>query len=166
MSGHLTKWAVIVMIVTGIGSGGCGSDDAEEPAKGGTDSGGSGRAAGGGGSGSAEKAIMCGTLECQPPEPAGDLTACCLDPFTSTCGTARAGGPCGMAQASGDPRCPSVDIMGGAILPSCCNQEGKCGIDATMFGSMGCVELSAAAEMAKSMGGGSLTWPAPRSCEQ
>jgi hypothetical protein len=31
---------------------------------------------------------------------------------------------------------------------------------------MGCVELGAAAEMAKSMGGGSLMWPAPRACAQ
>ncbi|HET6333066.1 MAG TPA: hypothetical protein VFG30_07620 [Polyangiales bacterium] len=148
-------------MMTAIGAG-CGGDDAEKPASG-ANSGASGRAADGD---DADKGKTCGTKTCTVPEPAGDLTACCLDPFTSMCGVQKAGGLCGTAQNNGDPRCPSVDIMGGLLLPSCCTDDDKCGINATMFGSMGCVELGTAAEMAKTMGGANLMWPAPRACTE
>jgi hypothetical protein len=153
-------WTAIVTMMSVIGAG-CGGDDADNPASGGA----SGRAA----DSDADKGEKCGTTTCMPPEPAGDLTACCLDPFTSTCGTKKPGGQCATAQTTGDPRCPSVDIMmggmAGLLLPSCCTDDGKCGINATMFGSMGCVELGTASEMAKNMGGANLMWPAPRACD-
>jgi hypothetical protein len=153
-------WTIVVTMMSAIGAG-CGGDDAEKPASG-ANSGASGRAA----ENDADKGKTCGTKTCTVPEPAGDLAACCIDPFTSTCGVQRPGGLCGTAQTNGDPRCPSIDIMGGLVLPSCCTDDDKCGINATMFGSMGCVELGTAAEMAKTMGGANLMWPAPRACTE
>jgi hypothetical protein len=160
MNRHVTTWTMIVAVVSAFGFGACGGDDDKPSTK--TNSAGSAHAAAGSGS---DKGEACGKTTCMDPEPAGDLKACCLDPFSNKCGTKKADGPCGPAQPAGDSRCPSVDIMGGGALPSCCTTDGKCGINATMFGSMGCVELSVAAEMAKSMGGGSLMWPAPKSCD-
>jgi hypothetical protein len=158
MSRHLTTWTLVVTVLIAVGAG-CGGDDAEKPAsneKGGA----SGRAA------ETPKGLGCGTNTCMPPEPAGDLEACCLDPFSSTCGLKKPGGLCATAATNGDPRCPSVDVMAGLVLPSCCTDDGKCGINAAMFGAMGCVELGTAAEMAKTMGGASLMFPAPRACAQ
>lgn len=152
---------MIVTLLSSVSASGCGSD------KSGEDSGNAGRDTGSSGRGAAGSTdttgITCGSTTCMPPE-GGGLTACCLDPFSSTCGTSKAGGMCGTAQVTGDPRCPAVDIMMGVMLPSCCTDDGKCGIDATMFGMPGCVDLATAAEMAKSMGGASLTFPEPRAC--
>ena len=63
-----------------------------------------------------------------------------------------------------DERCPSVDVMGIFTIPSCCTEDGQCGIDATNFGG-GCVELSVAAAMAAQMGGGAIEWPKPQPCK-
>jgi hypothetical protein len=60
--------------------------------------------------------------------------------------------------------CPNVPIMG-AALPGCCTADGMCGIDASQFGSPGCVELGAAAAGAKQMGY-PISFPAPRACGQ
>jgi hypothetical protein len=161
MNRDVTTWTLIVAVVSAFGLGACGGDD-DKPTKT-TNAAGSGHASAG--TSGADKGMPCGKTTCMDPDPPGDFKACCLDPFASTCGSQKAGGPCGPAQPAGDSRCPSVDIMGGGALPSCCTTDGKCGINATMFGSMGCVELGVAAEMAKSMGGGSLMWPAPKSCD-
>jgi hypothetical protein len=151
---------MIVVTMAAFGAG-CGGDDAAKPAKD-EDKGAAGRAA----DGDSKGGVPCGMKTCMPPEPAGDLTACCLDPFSSTCGTSKAGGICATAATNGDPRCPSVSVMGSLVLPSCCTDDDKCGINAAMFGAMGCVELGTAAEMAKTMGGGNLMWPEPRACGQ
>lgn len=155
MSRHPKTWILVIVTLAAAGIN-CGGDDgnAKDDSKGGA-----GRAAD-----SETKGVPCGKTTCKAPEPAGDLEACCLDPFSSMCGTSKAGGICGTSASNGDPRCPSVDVMGGLVLPSCCTADDKCGINAAMFGAMGCVELGVAAEMAKTMGGGSLMWPQPQAC--
>jgi hypothetical protein len=116
--------------------------------------------------GSSSDAVKCGSMMCQSPAGAmGFITACCADEKTSTCGTSAMGGTCAVPSA-GDPRCPKVEVMGfGITLPSCCTAQGQCGLDASMFGMPGCIDLATAATQAASMGmgmGGPL--PAPRGC--
>lgn len=104
--------------------------------------------------------IPCGREVCKP-------NACCADPFASLCGAPIGESACLIPSPEGtmsDSRCPSIDVMGLFTIPSCCTEDGMCGIDATNFGS-GCVELSVAAEMAAGMGGGFIMWPKPRACE-
>lgn len=157
MSRHIKTW-IMVLATMAAAWAGCGGDDGDKSADDDAKSGASGRDADGD-----AKGVPCGNTTCKPPE-SGDLMACCLDPFSSTCGASKPGGICATAATNGDPRCPSVDVMGGLVLPSCCTDDDKCGINAAMFGAMGCVELGTAAEMAKTMGGGSLKWPEPRAC--
>jgi hypothetical protein len=112
--------------------------------------------------------VACGSTTCQAaagPIP-GFATACCADESTSTCGMSVMGNPCSKP-VQGDMRCPPVDIMGFIMLPSCCTPDDKCGIDASMFGMGGCVDLKSAADQAASMGGGmgfTIMFPSPRSC--
>jgi hypothetical protein len=123
--------------------------------------GGSGRGGTGGGQAAT---VMCGSSTCQSPAAAmGFITACCADVTTSTCGTSAMGGPCA-EPVDGDPRCPGVDVMGFIMLPSCCT-DGQCGIDASMFGMPGCIDLATAAERAAMMGmGAGIGVPAPQAC--
>jgi hypothetical protein len=94
----------------------------------------------------------------------GFISACCVDAASSTCGTSAMGGACAKPVPS-DPRCPGLDVMGFIMLPSCCTQ-GQCGIDASMFGMPGCVDLASAAKQAASMGmSGGVQLPAPRACD-
>ena len=110
--------------------------------------------------------VKCGTATCTSnPQAMGFITACCADEGTSTCGTSMMGGACAKPIA-GDPRCPSVS--GVISLPSCCDQNGMCGIDPSMFGMPGCVELGAAAEramMSMQGMGFNIMFPAPRACD-
>jgi len=124
-----------------------------------------GRGGSGGASGAPATTVQCGTDTCEAPAAAmGFITACCADAASSTCGTSVMGGPCGEA-APGDPRCPPLDIMGFIMLPSCCT-AGQCGIDASMFGMPGCVDLATAAARAEMMGmGAGIELPEPRACE-
>jgi hypothetical protein len=108
--------------------------------------------------------VKCGSATCMSPAAAmGFITACCADEATSTCGTAAMGGACAKPIPD-DPRCPGIDVMGVIMLPSCCSQNGMCGIDASMFGMPGCVDLGVAAKQAMSMGGG-IALPSPRACD-
>lgn len=108
--------------------------------------------------------VACGTATCSSTAAAmGFITACCADPATSTCGTATMGGSCAKPVPD-DPRCPGLNVMGFVMLPSCCATNGMCGIDASMFGMPGCVDLAAAAMQAMSMGGGADI-PSPRACD-
>lgn len=104
--------------------------------------------------------VPCGAEVCKPG-------ACCADPFASLCGAPIGERACLIPSPEGvmsDMRCPSVNVMNLFTIPSCCTEDGKCGIDATNFGS-GCVELGVAAEMAAQMGGGFIEWPPPQDCE-
>jgi hypothetical protein len=108
--------------------------------------------------------VKCGTATCSSPAQAmGFIMGCCADEATSTCGTAMMGGACAKPVAD-DPRCPGLNVMGFVMLPSCCATNGMCGIDASMFGMPGCVDLESAAKQAMSMGGGADI-PAPRACD-
>jgi hypothetical protein len=103
----------------------------------------------------------CGAVVCEAPE-------CCVDPFASLCG-AKLGRACLMPPpetAGSDPRCPSVSIMGIFSIPSCCTDDGQCGIDAAMFGG-GCVSYEEAEMGAQMMGAppGAIPWPEPQSCD-
>lgn len=108
----------------------------------------------------ADGSVPCGVEPCEPG-------ACCADPFAGICGVPIGENGCLMPSPEdtmSDDRCPSVDVMGLFTIPSCCTEDGQCGIDATNFGG-GCVELSVAADMAAAMGGGFIMWPSPRPCE-
>ena len=171
--------------------GSCGDDDSDTPSnasaaggsKGSADKGGagdagdkattgtSGRGAPNSGgdtttnTGAQSAPVKCGSTMCMPPAfPGGFITACCADETTSTCGTAMQGGACA-TPSMGDARCPTITVMGAFMLPSCCATNGMCGLDASMFGMPGCIDLAAAAAQAMSMGGGSTDIPAPRSCD-
>lgn len=184
-------WFPLLMLVAGVGctktttvdrdggadpAGGSGGTRASG-GSGGGDRGGSGGKGGSGGSASKDDAgaattgadgsvldvdggVPCGAEVCKPG-------ACCADPFVSLCGAPIGERACLIPSPEGtmsDARCPSIDVMGLFTIPSCCTEDGQCGIDATNFGS-GCVELSVAAEMAGQMGGGFIEWPKPRACE-
>lgn len=151
-----TTWTLIVLVLSAAVAGGCG-DDKDSGSKAGA--GGSSRAGTGG---AGPKTAPCGSKNCEPPAE-GTAEACCMDAFSSTCGFMLPGGMCAPS-VLGDPRCPSVSVGGGIMLPSCCTDDGQCGIDATMFGMPGCVDLASAAERAKTMGGGMIMFPEPRAC--
>jgi hypothetical protein len=54
--------------------------------------------------------------------------------------------------------------MGFIMLPSCCT-NGQCGIDASMFGMPGCIDLASASQQAAGMGmAAGITLPAPQAC--
>jgi hypothetical protein len=152
-----TTWTMIVLVLSAGVAGGCGDDKSDSGSEAGA--GGTSRA-GTGGAGA--KTEPCGSKNCEPPED-GTAEACCMDSFSSTCGFKMPGGACAPAIV-GDPRCPSVSVAAGITLPSCCTDDGQCGIDATMFTMPGCVDLATAAERAKTMGGGMISFPEPRAC--
>jgi hypothetical protein len=113
-----------------------------------------------------DNGVTCGSETCEAPAGAmGLIVACCADEAMSTCGTSFMGNACA-APGENDPRCPPLEIMGGFfMLASCCTDDDQCGIDASMFGRPGCVDLATAAEQAEMMGGGSgVELPEPRSC--
>jgi hypothetical protein len=180
---RMLRVACVSMLMIGIG---CGDDDADDsPGAGGRagrtgESGsaansGRGATSGNGGSVASNLAgtgvvpgatdpVQCGANTCTSPGGGfgGFISACCADEATSTCGMSM-GGPCAKPVAS-DSRCPGLNVMG-FTLPSCCGTDDMCGIDASMFGMPGCIELGKAAQQAMSMGGASADIPPPRSCE-
>jgi hypothetical protein len=110
-------------------------------------SGGSARLSAGQG-GSAETSIKCGLAKCVfPPAATGFMTPCCANEATSTCGT-TVNGTCAKPVA-GDPRCPGLGFMGVITIPSCCAENGMCGLDASKFGTPGCTDLATAAKLAE-----------------
>lgn len=114
--------------------------------------------------------VSCGTATCMAAGGGGGFAAfampCCLDEAAGTCGMSIMGSACmeGITGTPGqsDPRCPGIDVMGFIQLPSCCTDTGLCGIDASMFGQGGCVDL----ESAKAMSSGQfpITFPEPQAC--
>jgi hypothetical protein len=142
--------------------GACGDDDlATLPAAGARSIASAGRAArGGSGSGgrttgnmagqggSSQTSIKCGLAKCVfPPAATGFMTPCCADQVTSTCGIMM-NGSC-VKPVAGDPRCPGLGFMGVIMIPSCCAQNGMCGLDASKFGTPGCTDLAIAARLAE-----------------
>ena len=59
--------------------------------------------------------------------------------------------------------CPSLEFAGLFVLPTCCTSGGMCGIDVSVVGGVGCLDLATAAERAW-MAGASAPFPAPRAC--
>ena len=179
----MKRLVVLALIIAAFGVTtlqGCGDDadddsptDAGSAGKGGSGGGGgrggaggrSGAGTSGGGSGSSGTDVKCGSATCTSPGGmfGGFATACCADTATSTCGMSVMGAPCAKP-ATGDPRCPGLTVMGAIMLPSCCTM-GLCGIDASMFGMPGCVDLKTAAERSSMMGGSGTMIPAPRACD-
>ena len=176
----MTRYSRLLLLILFILAAGCGDDEGSNESAApdsGTDesnSGGSGGTAGNagsgasggsGGTGGAAQSVACGSETCETPAGAmGFITACCADEATSTCGTSIMGNACA-AEGESDPRCPSLDIMGFLMLPSCCTADNQCGIDAAMFGMPGCVDLATAGEQAEMMGGGmGITLPEPQAC--
>jgi hypothetical protein len=151
---------------SGGGSGGSGGGSGGS----GGGSGGSGGGSGGSGGGSGDPVVVadagagvfCGVEVCEEG-------MCCADPFAGICGAPIGERGClipSPESTSSDPRCPSVDVMGFFTIPSCCTEDGQCGVDGTNF-NMGCIELGMAAEGAMMMGGGAslIEWPPPQPCE-
>lgn len=103
-------------------------------------------------------AVRCGAKMCTSP--GGFAAACCADEKTETCGMSFMGGRCSLPEP-GDERCPGV--MGLVTLPSCCTADGMCGINASMFGMPGCIELGAAATRAQMTS--ASAFPKPRACD-
>jgi len=105
---------------------------------------------------------QCGAVECALP-------MCCADPFASMCGVQISEVACLLPvenTMSSDPRCPDVSIMNGAFsIPSCCTDDGKCGINAQQAG-MGCISLEEVIMYTMSMGGvgAMIPWPEPKAC--
>jgi hypothetical protein len=153
-----------------------GSDDAAggskstagNSAKGGTggakaSSGGTGgaKADAAGSSSSATGNVECGSTSCSSP-PGGFAMACCADADKGVCGVSLMGAQCSVPEP-GDERCPGVDVMGFVMLPSCCTDNGMCGINPAMFGMPGCVELGDAAKRAQMTM--ASAFPSPRRCD-
>jgi hypothetical protein len=116
---------------------------------------------------------LCGGETCGSP-------MCCADAFQSLCGlrvNARACLPPQPTSTESDERCPSVSINNGAfMIPSCCTEEMKCGINAQAAG-MGCISLEEVIAYTSGMGGGDggmapmgmgmgfgIMWPEPKAC--
>jgi hypothetical protein len=101
----------------------------------------------------------CGQVLCVEPQ-------CCADPFQSMCGVS-AGRACLMPPPEGeeeDPRCPSF-ALSTFNFPSCCTEEGDCGVSVAMFG-VGCLELSQFRMAAESMGAPpNIGIPDPQKCD-
>ena len=66
--------------------------------------------------------------------------------------------------SSDDGSCPTLDFGGLLVLPSCCTSRRMCGVDTSMVGGPGCLDLATAADRAR-MSGASVIFPAPRACE-
>ncbi len=114
---------------------------------------------------------QCGSETCGSP-------MCCADAFQSLCGlqvNARACLPPQPASTMSDDRCPSVSINNGAfMIPSCCTEDMKCGINAQAAG-MGCISLEEVIRYTSGMAGGDggmapmgmgfgIMWPEPKAC--
>ena len=110
-------------------------------------------------------AIPCGTALCASPIAGlGFIVACCADEGTSTCGTAIPSGAC-MKPPVGDPRCPGLNFRGIISVPSCCTDQGACGLDGAMWGTSGCRDLESAAQEIEQMRAFGVSIPAPRLCD-
>lgn len=110
------------------------------------------------------QSVQCGTAVCVSPTAGfGFIKACCADEATSICGITGLSGTC-MKPDPGDPRCPALNFRGLISLPSCCNEEHQCGLDATRVGMPGCMDLSWAAQQARVWGISDDEIPPPRPC--
>ena len=158
----------------GAPSGGSGSADKDSGT--GASAGEGGESGGGGGStelvdaGSSDGGgiELCGSETCGTP-------MCCADAFQSLCGlrvNAKACLPPQPTSVESDPNCPSVSFMNGAfMIPSCCTDDGKCGINAQ---AMGCISLEEVIAYTSGMSGGDggapmgmgfgIMWPEPKAC--
>lgn len=134
------------------GAGGTGKTGAS------SGSGSSSMANGASNNASVAMAVKCGAKMCTSQ--GGFAAACCADEKTETCGTSFMGGGCSVPEP-GDERCPGV--MGFVTLPSCCTDDGMCGINASMFGMPGCIELGAAAARAQMTS--ASAFPKPQACD-
>jgi hypothetical protein len=151
------------------GSAGAAGNGTRDSGSGGGGRGGSGRGGTGGGSGGASGAagrpattIQCGASVCESAANSF-ARACCADEASSTCGTSVTGGRC-TKPVTGTRGCPTFNVAGILMLPSCCTSKGMCGIDASMLGGPGCQDLATAADRAR-MAGASVDFPAPRVCD-
>ncbi|HKP62777.1 MAG TPA: hypothetical protein VJV78_38840, partial [Polyangiales bacterium] len=104
--------------------------------------------------------VECGDTVCEAPP---FLRACCLDEAKGTCGIAS-GNRCTPPPTPAEG-CPTLDFPGFFTLPGCCTSRGMCGIDATMFGAPGCLDLATAAERARNAGA-TAPFPSPRPCDE
>lgn len=156
--------ATVISVLCGFA---CGDDEGDDttkenasdagPRAGGNASGGKGGSQSTGNAGSgvtagntsvgpgAAVSAECGSKTCTSPG-GSFAAACCVDAATETCGMSFMGAGCSVPEP-GDERCP--DVMGFVTLPSCCTEDGMCGINASMFGMPGCIELSEAATRAQ-----------------
>jgi hypothetical protein len=110
--------------------------------------------------------VACGSVMCSS-EGSGVASflarPCCVDEAKGICGTSPiTGGGCAEPVES-DSRCPELDVMGFLKLPSCCTAENRCGLNASMFGMPGCVDLKNAATQVPAMG--LVMFPQPRTCD-
>jgi hypothetical protein len=88
--------------------------------------------------------VECGTAVCVSPIVGfGFINACCADEATSICGIKTLSGSC-MKPDPGDPRCPALNFRGLIGLPSCCSEDGQCGLEGTRVGMPGCMGLASA----------------------
>lgn len=83
-------------------------------------------------------------------------------------GAAGSGGAGDTAEPTSPVRdgegCPKLTFPGLFTLPACCTSKHMCGVDTSMFGGPGCLDLATAAERAR-MSGATVIFPAPRACE-
>jgi len=155
--------------------GGSGSGSGSDKDSGTGNGGGGNELVDAGGSSDGGGLEVCGAESCGPP-------MCCADAFQSLCGlkvNARACLPPQPSSTMADDRCPSVSIMNGAfMIPSCCTDDGKCGINAQAAG-MGCISLEEVIAYTSGMGmardggappgmgmgtGFGIMWPEPKAC--
>jgi len=160
------KWIAVLVLGASLAVG-CGGDDDDDD-----DNGKPSAGKGGGGSEDAglppvdEGSVACGKVICMPEE-GETATLCCFDEFSAKCGMKQgmSGAACVM-RVTPYKGCPSAMGMGGLTLPSCCTDDGMCGINAGAFtGSTTCTENSEAMMDAAERGAGNfITIPPAQAC--
>jgi hypothetical protein len=174
MRGRLLCLAVAI---AGIAlSASCGGDDDS----GNDNPGGSGGTGGTTSGFDAPAGIACGQTYCTPPAARVPVEACCKDNFKSTCGVVQGSACIDQAQAN-LTGCPNLAIDAGPIaalfsFAGCCTADNKCGLNTAGIPlpvpvPAGCIELSAAADLARTFSSfrdaaSSFipTFPDPRPC--
>ena len=76
-----------------------------------------------------------------------------------------AAGSSAAASIEPDPRCPSVELKDGTMLPSCCDPNNQCGINPAKFGTAFCLDLAIAADQGAAFGFDRSQYPTPRACD-
>jgi hypothetical protein len=126
---QISRLAGVVLVV--LAACGGGGDDAPKAGAGGK-GGGEAKAGSGGG----EKGLVCGTKTCPFPAADTDLQPCCMDMFSSMCGTMMAGA-CQRGRSEGAESCPLpadsvfafAGSSGGRGVSACCAPNNECGLD-------------------------------------